>query len=224
MENKCVEEGMKLARFLEHLGLSGASCAQASAEQYEQIAEGAADALSDIDKFSCLSPKEQAVFKKEVEYLKSSANSKNFLYTSDAGHRLLILLHNPQGYVDIYGWDYKPEPVKKELGMGSQLLKVDAQEAIRLGYKPEEFGELHRPFPKSYKDWAKLVSDITAAYHKVTETPKDKALLDLIRGKLAEIKAGEEELSRPEVNTDITRKADEAKRWFVERSREFQVM
>jgi len=103
MENSCVEDGMKLARWLERLGMGGASAARASAEDYERLAKEAGNALADVAKMKCLSENEKIAIQGELGYLKKSAEEKNFLYTSDAGHRLLNLLSNPQGYLAIYG-------------------------------------------------------------------------------------------------------------------------
>lgn len=102
MKEKCVEEGMKLARWLQILGLRGASVATASYEDYQRLSREATDALSDVDKMTCLSKDERSVIKKELTYLKEQAEKVNFLYTSDAGARLLHLLSNPQFYTEYY--------------------------------------------------------------------------------------------------------------------------
>ncbi|MBU0846905.1 hypothetical protein KKH23_06905 [Patescibacteria group bacterium] len=102
MKEKCVEEGMKLARWLQTLGVRGAGVAQASYEDYQRLSREAANALSDVDKMSCLSNDERAVIKQELTYLKDQAEKVNFLYTSDAGARLLNLLSNPQFYTEYY--------------------------------------------------------------------------------------------------------------------------
>ena len=122
MKEKCVEEGMKLARWLQMLGLRGAGVANASYEEYQRLSREAADALSDVDKMTCLSNDERSVIKKELTYLKEQAEKVNFLYTSDAGARLLHLLSNPQFYTEYY----KPNPnhsaleaaIKGEIGYG----------------------------------------------------------------------------------------------------------
>jgi len=122
MKEPCVEEGMKLARWLQMLGLRGAGVASASYEEYQRLSREAADALSDVDKMTCLSNDERAVIKKELTYLKEQAEKVNFLYTSDAGARLLHLLSNPQFYTEYY----KPNPghsaleaaIKGEIGYG----------------------------------------------------------------------------------------------------------
>jgi len=106
MEEACVEEGMKLARWLLVLGTRGTSVAQASYEDYQRLSRGADEALKDVDKLTCLSNDERSVIKKELTYLKEQAEKVNFLYTSDAGARLLNLLSNPQFYTEYY----KPNP------------------------------------------------------------------------------------------------------------------
>ena len=102
MKEACVEEGMKLARWLQMLGLRGAGVANASYEEYQRLSREAADALSDVDKMTCLSNDERSVIKKELTYLKEQAEKVNFLYTSDAGSRLLHILSNPQHYLESY--------------------------------------------------------------------------------------------------------------------------
>ena len=109
MKEACVEEGMKLARWLQTLGLRGAGVAQASYEDYQRLSREAADALSDVDKMTCLSNDERSVIKSELTYLKEQAEKVNFLYTSDAGARLLHLLSNPQFYTKYYKTPEKEE-------------------------------------------------------------------------------------------------------------------
>lgn len=84
------------------LGLRGASVASASYEEYQRLSKEAGDALTEVDHLTCLSGDERSVLKKELTYLKESAGKTNFLYTSDAGSRLLHLLNNPQAYTEIY--------------------------------------------------------------------------------------------------------------------------
>ncbi len=102
MKEACVEEGMKLARWLLTLGTRGAGVAQASYEDYQRLSREATNALSDVEKMTCLSNDERSVIKKELTYLKEQAEKVNFLYTSDAGARLLHLLSNPQHYLESY--------------------------------------------------------------------------------------------------------------------------
>ena len=102
MKEKCVEEGMKLARWLHILGMRGSSVAQASYEDYQRLSKEAANALSDVDKMTCLSKDERSVIKQELTYLKEQTEKTHFLYTSDAGARLLNLLSNPQFYTEYY--------------------------------------------------------------------------------------------------------------------------
>ena len=61
MKEKCVEEGMKLARWLQTLGVRGAGVAQVSYEDYQRLSREAANALSDVDKMTCLSVDERSV-------------------------------------------------------------------------------------------------------------------------------------------------------------------
>jgi len=103
MKEKCVEEGIKLGRWLQMLGVRGASVASASYEEYQRLSKEAGDALTEVDHFTCLSADERSVLKKELTYLKESAGKTNFLYTSDAGARLLYLRSNPQFYLEYYG-------------------------------------------------------------------------------------------------------------------------
>uniref|UniRef100_A0A6M3M3R0 Uncharacterized protein n=2 Tax=viral metagenome TaxID=1070528 RepID=A0A6M3M3R0_9ZZZZ len=111
MKEACVEEGMKLARWLHMLGLRGTGVATASYEEYQRLSKEAGEALSDVDKMTCLSNDERSVIKNELTYLKEQAEKVNFLYTSDAGARLLHLLSNPQFYTEYY----KPIlPVQRE--------------------------------------------------------------------------------------------------------------
>ena len=51
---------------------------------------------------TCLSVDEKSVIKQELAYLKDQAEKANFLYTSDAGSRLLNLLSNPLFYTEYY--------------------------------------------------------------------------------------------------------------------------
>lgn len=106
MKEVCVEEGMKLARWLLVLGQRGSSIANASYEEYQRLSREADDALKEVDKMTCLSKDEQSVLRKELTYLKEQAAKTNFLYTSDAGSRLLYILSNPQHYLE----SYKPLP------------------------------------------------------------------------------------------------------------------
>jgi len=117
MKEVCIEEGMKLARWLHMLGLRGAGIANASYEEYQRLSREAGEALGDVDKMTCLSNDERSVLKKELNYLKEQAEKTNFLYTSDAGARLLHLLSNPQFYLEYY----KPE--KEEINEGNPYLE-----------------------------------------------------------------------------------------------------
>lgn len=100
MKESCVEEGMKLARWLQMLGMRGVAIANASSEEYQRLSREAGNALKDVDSMTCLSADERSVLKKEFTYLKEQAEKVNFLYTSDAGSRLLSILGNPQFYLD----------------------------------------------------------------------------------------------------------------------------
>jgi len=118
MKEKCVEEGMKLARWLQTLGLRGSGVANASYEDYQRLSKQAGEALNDVDSMTCLSPDERSVLKKELTYLKEQAEKVNFLYTSDAGSRLLYILSNPQHYLEYY----KPE--KEEIKLSGKMIEI----------------------------------------------------------------------------------------------------
>jgi len=102
LKEACVEEGMKLARWLLTLGSRGVGVANASYEDCQRLSKEAANAQGDVDKMTCLSNDERAVIKTDLTYLKDQAEKVNFLYTSDAGARLLNLLSNPQFYTEYY--------------------------------------------------------------------------------------------------------------------------
>ena len=155
MKESCVEEGMKLARWLQTLGVRGSSVATASYEDYQRLSREAANALSDVDKMTCLSKDEKSVIKHELTYLKEQAEKVNFLYTSDAGGRLLHLLSNPQFYTEYY----KPEieeinegnpyperlttPEKHQLKIAKDTLKMpDAMARVMGGMSKEEAREV----------------------------------------------------------------------------------
>ena len=126
MKEACVEEGMKLARWLQTLGLRGASVATASYEDYQRLSREASDALSDVDKMTCLSNDERSAIKNELTYLKEQAEKVNFLYTSDAGGRLLSILGNPQFYLEYY----KPE--KEEIKLSGKMIEIPIERRLRI--------------------------------------------------------------------------------------------
>ncbi len=109
MKEKCVEEGMKLSRWLQTLGMRGVT--SHTYEDYQILSKEAGEAIKDVDNFHCLSTDERSVIKKEFTYLKESADKASSLYTGDAGSRLLYVLSNPQFYLEYY----KPE--KEELNV-----------------------------------------------------------------------------------------------------------
>ena len=148
MKEACVEEGMKLARWLLTLGTRGAGVAQASYEDYQRLSREAANALSDVDKMTCLSKDERSAIKSELTYLKEQAEKVNFLYTSDAGARLLNLLSNPQFYTEYYkpGNPYPKRltiPEQHQLKIAKDTLKMpDAMVRVMGGMSKEEAREV----------------------------------------------------------------------------------
>jgi len=126
MKEACVEEGMKLARWLLVLGQRGSGVASASYEDYQRLSKEAGAALKDVDKMTCLSSNERSVLKSELTYLKEQAEKVNFLYTSDAGSRLLHILSNPQHYLEYY----KPE--KEVLKLGGKMREIPIEKRAKL--------------------------------------------------------------------------------------------
>ena len=100
MKETCVEEGMKLSRWLQTLGMRGVTAH--TYEDYQMLSKEVGEAIKDVDNLHCLSTDERSVIKKELTYLKESADKTNSLYTGDAGSRLLHLLSNPQFYLEYY--------------------------------------------------------------------------------------------------------------------------
>lgn len=126
MKEACVEEGMKLAKWLHILGLRGAAMSTASYEEYQRLSKETGEFLSDVDKMTCLSNDERSVIKQELTYLKEQAEKVNFLYTSDAGSRLLHLLSNPQFYTEYY----KPE--KEEIKLSGKMIEIPIERRLRI--------------------------------------------------------------------------------------------
>ena len=131
MKEPCVEEGMKLARWLLVLGTRGTSVAQASYEDYQRLSREADVALSDVDKMTCLSNDERSVIKKELTYLKEQTKETHFLYTSDAGARLLNLLSNPQFYTEYYR-ETEGNPYPKNLTVPEQHQLKIAKDTLKM--------------------------------------------------------------------------------------------
>lgn len=139
MKEKCVEEGMKLARWLHILGMRGAGIANASAEDYQRLSAEAASALADVDSMTCLSVDERSVLKKELTYLKEQAEKVNFLYTSDAGSRILNLLSNPQFYLELYKppGSSKAKPTRDDV----RVEVWEERDRLHIGIQNKDTGE-----------------------------------------------------------------------------------
>jgi len=97
-----------------------------SYEEYQRLSREASDALSDVDKMTCLSNDERSVIKKELTYLKEQAEKVNFLYTSDAGARLLHLLSNPQFYTEYY------KPGREEIKLSGKMIEIPIERHLRI--------------------------------------------------------------------------------------------
>lgn len=102
MNERCLEQGMKLGRWLQVLGLNASLIANRPDETYQRLSKAAEEALRDVEGFTCLAANEKETIVNELTYLRDSAKQTQFLGTSDAGNRLLHLLSNPQFYIEYY--------------------------------------------------------------------------------------------------------------------------
>ncbi len=140
MKEKCVEEGMKLAQLLQKLGIRGAGVASASYEDYQRLSKEAEKALQDVDKMTCLSNDERLVIKQELTYLKEQSFKASFLYTSDAGARLLNILANPQFYTEYYK---SSEPGRRKRTRENVRVEVwEERDRLHIGIQDKDTGDI----------------------------------------------------------------------------------